>query len=368
MYLLADIVCGRLDRHGITYIDDQELLSGRRDDRGIMVAAPIHQAFNVWLTKLLWKGEVPTRYHAFIATAVKDDPVTFHRLATRAFGESLANRMMDLALTNRIADSSELAEPCKRALWREAFRRSPWTAFRDSANDVRYAVQRLIAPAGFEVALLGPDGVGKSSIAAFLSTRPRREAAFKTVLHQQTYQPVLPRLSTIARKLTKRPLPSRADPFDPHGSPALHPLVWLLRYGYYTLDQWLAYTGTRRAMASGHLVIKDRHWMELGVDSRRYRYVGPPIIPCLLSRLVPWPSVVIVLDAPTEVIHARKQELSTGDIETLRSAYQHLLTRVRNGHLVNADRPPGEVAADVLRIVNEHARARTIRQFPHAQA
>lgn len=367
MYLLADIVCGRLDRHGVTYIDDQELLAGRRDDRGIMVAAPIHQAFNVWLTKLLWLREVPCRYHTFIANAVKDDPVTFHRLATRAFGESLANRMMDLALTDRVGESNVLAEPCKRALWREAFRRDPVGTLRDSVNDVRYAVQRLIDPAGFEVALLGPDGVGKSSLATYLSTRPRRETPFKSVMHQQTYRPVLPRLSTMARTLTRRPLPARANPLDPHGAPPLNPVAWLARYGYYTVDQWLALLDLRRQMASGHLVIKDRHWIELGVDPRRYRYAGPRFLPRLLSRMVPQPELVIVLDAPTETIQARKQELTAGDIDALKREYLRLLGKVRHGYLVDADQPLADAAADVLAIVNQHARERTLRRFPHAR-
>lgn len=366
MYLLLDISCGMLDWHGITYLDDTEVLARRRDDGGIVVAAPIHQAFNVWFAKLLWRSEVPERYASMIATAVRSEPETFHRLAARAFGEPLATTLLDLGLTDRVVESRILAGRCRRALSMHAFHRHPVKTLISIVDDRRYGLERLISPAGLEVALLGPDGVGKSSVASGIRNAPSRPAGVKTVDHHKTYRPVLPRLSTLARRVMHRPLPSRRNARDPHGAPSLHPLVWLARYGYYTIDQWLSYVGVRRSLASGHLVIKDRHWLEFSVDPQRYRYAGPMVIPRLLSRLVPQPDVVIVLDAPTDVIHSRKQELSAQDIELLREGYRRLLANVHNGYLVRSDQSPDAVAGEVLAIINGFIQQRTLRRFPRA--
>jgi thymidylate kinase len=60
------------------------------------------------------------------------------------------------------------------------------------------------------------------------------------------------------------------------------------------------------------------------VDPRRFRYGGPNWLPRLLSRLVPSPDLVLLLDADENVILSRKRELSADETKRQREIYQRL--------------------------------------------
>ncbi len=57
-------------------------------------------------------------------------------------------------------------------------------------------------------------------------------------------------------------------------------------------------------------MLNDRHFLDILVDQRRYRYGGPLWLLRLIRRLIPKPDLVNLLDAPPKVLQARKQELS----------------------------------------------------------
>jgi hypothetical protein len=68
----------------------------------------------------------------------------------------------------------------------------------------------------------------------------------------------------------------------------------------------------------------DRYFHDVLVDPRRYRYGGPKWFAALLSRLLPEPDLVIVLDANEDLIFSRKTELTRAEIQRQRQAYAEL--------------------------------------------
>ena len=60
------------------------------------------------------------------------------------------------------------------------------------------------------------------------------------------------------------------------------------------------------------------------VDPLRYRYGGPKWFAKLLSRLIPEPDLVILLDANEDLILSRKAELPRAEIQRQRQAYAEL--------------------------------------------
>jgi thymidylate kinase len=208
----------------------------------------------------------------------------------------------------------------------------------------RAAMPRLPAqsPPGLLVAIFGADGSGKS-----------------TVCHAVIEE--LAPLFGAARYLHFRPRlgggKPGADPvLEPHRDPNRGSLASVAKVAYYTADFVIGHAlRIRPEISRGGLVVFDRYFHDLFVDPRRYRYGGPGLALRAAARLVPRPDLVILLDAPVEILLARKQELEAAELDRLRRAYVALVQALPDGHIVDAAGPLEEVTARVARLVTQRA-------------
>jgi hypothetical protein len=123
--------------------------------------------------------------------------------------------------------------------------------------------------------------------------------------------------------------------------------------------QILAWSYVRR----GVIVIYDRHFhtdyrahdfavtYERTLDRRLHGF--------LLSRVYPKPDLVIYLDAPPEVLFARKGEGTLESLERRRSEYLDLAAQTPRFVVVDAARPLTEVTDDVLSAIQAFALSRS---------
>ena len=111
-------------------------------------------------------------------------------------------------------------------------------------------------------------------------------------------------------------------------------------------------------MVSSTLVIFDRYYHDLIADPCRYRYGAPLSWARLLGRAVPQPDLVFILDAPPEIIQARKQEVPFAESARQRAAYLALVPYLRAAHVIDAAQPLSQVVADVRGIVLMRLEAR----------
>jgi thymidylate kinase len=229
---------------------------------------------------------------------------------------------------------------------------------------VQQALAQRLAPVGLHVALLGPDGAGKTTTAALIAQAPVRRIPFSAVRSRLGYRQTLPPLLKVKSAILRRRIAPTSTSLDPHGAPAHHPLVWVLKFAYYAADQWLEQVWMRREMAHGCLVLKDRHLLELPIDPMRYRYSGPPILARAMARLVPQPTLIIVLDAPTDVLRGRKQEVSEAETARQLRAYRALARRAPHACLVNSAQPLDDVVRDVEHAITGFTTQRMRRRGP----
>jgi hypothetical protein len=95
----------------------------------------------------------------------------------------------------------------------------------------------------------------------------------------------------------------------------------------------------------------DRHFVDILVDAKRYRYGGPGWTLRLLWQLIPKPDLVVLLDAPPEVLQARKQEVPLDVTARQRQAYLSLVRTLPNGRIVDANQAQARVADRVAEVV-----------------
>ena len=115
--------------------------------------------------------------------------------------------------------------------------------------------------------------------------------------------------------------------------------------------------GVASALARrGHLVILDRH-PYLDYHQRRFRpdggwmRMGDRVHAMLLRHVYPKPEVLVLLDAPAEVLHARKPEGTLEAVRARRQEYLDVADRLRgNVHMsvIDVSAPEDEVAAELL--------------------
>jgi hypothetical protein len=194
--------------------------------------------------------------------------------------------------------------------------------FRAAANDVARAARKpllLRRRRGVSVALLGPNGVGKSTVAAGV----QRGFPFGSIV--------------VYMGLWKAA----------GGAPACRVAEVLTR----PLRLWGRYAVAVYHQARGRLVLYDRYVYEAQLPPK------PPLLALkrfyfwVLGHAIPSPDAAVVLDVAGRVAYGRKQENPPEELESERRVYALLAATEPSVVLVDAAQEPAAVRADVTAIV-----------------
>lgn len=208
-------------------------------------------------------------------------------------------------------------------------------------------VRRPLKPAGMVVAILGVDGVGKSTlINAILPAL--NDAMHNPVVVQHLRPTVLPPLS---RLKGKKDVPA-SSVLEPHGSTPSGKLGSLLRLAYLTLDYLIGYwLWTRPKIARHTVVVFDRYAYDMALDPRRFRIGLSGRVAGWFAALAPKPDLIICLHGSPEVIAARKQELSLEETQRQLDALRKFASREPRAVLISTDTTIGETRDKALQAV-----------------
>jgi thymidylate kinase len=231
----------------------------------------------------------------------------------------------------------------------------------------------------FSVALIGPDGAGKTTISRMLveSSKLPLKCIYMGI-NIEASNHALPSSRLIAYLRTrahgKRETAAAAcESSRPrNGAPRLMAAkLWaasrlanrLMEESYRQLLSW-AY------QARGNIVLYDRHFLfDFSLDG-----VGPDwqsfdtrLHRWFLHHVYPRPDLVIYLDAPAEVLFARKGEKSVEELARRRQGFLQLKDRQASFRVVNATQPIRKVYADVLRCILKFLRTRLSETAPEPQ-
>jgi thymidylate kinase len=326
-------VCSHYVKDLCFLLPDTFLLSGCLPLRGFHIPAPSVEFIYV-LAKIFGKNKDPGPYVDELRSLYEKDPAGAEHAFKRLFGTT--GKSASLWLATPVAEWGAL-----NRIMRRRHRYGPLLLAREAARWFR----RGFRPAGLEVAFLGPDGTGKSTLLSALGELLEPCFRKQQIFH---FRPML---------LEK---PSRKAVTDPHGSPARSLLAGLLKVCYYYSDHLFGHClRVVPLKIRSTLVLFDRNFNDLLVDQRRYRLRGCLSFAAWLGRLLPSPDMTFILSGTPATIHHRKPELDCGEIERQFSELGRLAKRIPRCSVVSVDSPAPQVAGEVAAAIICHLAARS---------
>src|SRR6266568_7375874 len=322
-------------RHfGLLWLRSDEVLAARRwCPRGFWIPAAPHE-FAYYLIKRLNKRYFTEQHGQKLHRLYAEDSSGCDKMIARFWKEPKQSALSRMAASNGWAELLSNTESFRS----ELVQNSADSRFAKVALSFRHAahfLRRMARPTGGWVAFIGPDGAGKSAVIDAI----RQQFTF-------AYREV--RCFHLRPKALRKGTASESVVTDPHGRPPRGLLVSITKIFFLLADYWLGYLlKMATAMRRSQLLIFDRYIYDLLVDNKRIRYGGPAWLLRLAARIVPRPDLVILLDAPAEIIWSRKQEVSFDEVVRQRAEYLNVAQGLRSAVVMNANRPLADVIHDV---------------------
>lgn len=332
-------------RNGLTYFSAEELNRARKQWKGFWVTSPETELAYLLVKKTL-KGETPGHQKKRLEYLV--DKLGVQRsttISTELFGKESGQRVISWISNSNWSVLESNVPGLKRSLMFEAVKKDPLNPLTYWLGEAKRIVRRWLYPTGLFIAVLGPDGVGKStlieSIEAQLSGAFRRSANFHL------------RPGLIGRNDQGAPVT------DPHGKPPRSFLASILKIAYYFCDYALGFVlKLYPKIVRSTLVIFDRYYDDLLVDPARYRYGGPSWLVKFTRRFIPRPDLFLILDASEDELLKRKQEVGKDELTRQRKAYRDLAAGLPNAFVLDAGQSPEKLADDASEIVLDYLHGR----------
>jgi thymidylate kinase len=248
-----------------------------------------HEALISWFSSLLWGGFFKERYAAEIRQAVDLDGSALRQTLMEVAGKKLGLRLWQAAVDGHAEMSAEWTRSLRRAVWWRACLRSPVRTIQRSVAFVIGEFRLRFRPSVPWLAIVGPDGSGKSSL---VNELVRRFAACPygsvTALHWRS-------------RITARA--QRDEPVtDSRERPRRGAIgsSWRLLF---LAANWLGHYWARwaRLRAKGFILAFDHTYVDVVVDDTRDASRPGPRLGRALWWLLPKPDLVFVLDSESNI-------------------------------------------------------------------
>ncbi len=327
-------------RDGRVYFSAAELLRGRQRLKHLWV--PGYEAeFSYLIVKKISKLDFPRYQRLRLEYLAGKLPDKAEQICRRLLGSRRGAALFSAMRNGDWAPVEGQMPGFKRALRWNALRHDPLNALRYWIPELRRKWKRWKHPSGLFVALLGPDGAGKSTVGHQATTILTGGSAMSGGFRRADRFHLRPRTLSSAAE-------SGVPVLDPHGVAPRSYFASIGKLGFYVLDYCFGYlTRLRPKLVRSSLLLADRYYDDLLIDRRRYRYGGPTRLLAWCRRLVPDSDVLIVLDAAESQLLERKQEISGPELSRQRRAYRALVGDRPNAFLIDGSRSKEMVARDL---------------------
>lgn len=300
-------------------------LARRQQTAGLYLLAPDDGFWTLLLRCLLDKRDFrqhhAVRLQELVGAARTDSPLA-HRVASACPTGWNPERLVECVTRGEWSELVRFA-PGLTVGWQHSDPIVTW--LRPLTNHILWVPQRvlnLLQHHGVSVALLGPDGAGKSTLSAKI---------------QQSFQ--VPVYCIYMGLWQREPVPLR--PRLHMCLPGMHTVTRLFRI-------WSRYLIAQYHQTLGRVVIFDRYIYDAQPPKLQTVGLRLWVYLWLLAHACPAPDLVFVLDAPGHVLFARKGEHTPDILETQRQKLLGLRHHMPQVQIVDDTRTEATVHADLV--------------------
>ena len=343
IYIQPD-VCSDYYRKGRKLLSAKEMLANTVESpqKGFSILSP-EKEFIYYLLKKIDKRNLSKEQFEHIRNSFLSNPKKSLEEAARIWNEDDLSVIKDAFENNRYEFLNDRLKQLQKGI-HSVKRIGLWGKIKNYALKVK----RVLNPTGYVIAIMGPDGCGKTTVINQL--KKDIEPAFRKI--QQFH--LFPIPQTGNEKVVENPQGKKKRNFVLSVLKLIY-FVWIYVRGHckYVLPAKIRST----------LTIYDRYYDDIIVDPLRYRNGTPAWVVKLFGLLIPEPELWIILDCPTEVIQARKAEVAPEETERQRQAYLTLAKTKKNCIVLNTNRNVNEISIDACKFICNSLNKRSIRRY-----
>ena len=332
--------------YGLLWLHADEVLANRRwHPNGFWIPSPSHE-FIYYLIKRMNKRDFTSEQGLRLHRLYTEDPQRADQMLARYWSGHHKETLRSMAASGDWDALLPNLASFRDELMRHSIE-SPIEKLGSLRRRVHHFMDRVLRPTGGWIAFMGPDGCGKSSVIEAITAE--FAPAFREVDRFHMHP-----------KFLRRSTGGKALVTDPHGLPPRSLLTSIAKVFYYVADYLLGYwLRIRPAIIRTKLVVFDRYFYDLLVDHKRVRYGGPAWMLTLAGKLVPRPELVILLNAPAEVLWSRKQEVPFEEVVRQQKNYCELAERLQSTVIIDASQPLPDVILQTAEAIIAHFAQRT---------
>lgn len=299
---------------GFPLVDTQVIFHHNQYYNGFRIPANGNESFIMILYYSLYAKKIWIKYHDNIIKKFKIDRSNFEKLGQVVVGNSITDSIVQKLDSGEVNDIIKLRTQIIKNLFFKHFK---------ITNLVKHIYSEIKSKfkQGKLVVFLGPDGVGKSTIVENVHDLLYKYGIVEKEIGHFLPDKILPphKLFFAPKKLKKQ------DYTKPYEAENASFASSIMRLAYYSAAFfWGYYTSIVFRMFSGKSIIYDRYFHDLFIDPSRYRIVFKNQQVRWISKLLPNPSLVLVILADADTILNRKKELSQTKLNDLLNEYKAL--------------------------------------------
>lgn len=138
---------------------------------------------------------------------------------------------------------------------------------------------------------------------------------------------------------------------NPHGGQSRSYYMSSIKILYLYVIWTIAWYFNLKNKSRTGMVIFDRYYIDLLVDTKRYRYGGSIKFANTIFTYLPKPQSVFYLDARPEVLIERKHETSTDCLINLQKKYRALCVSESHIHRIDAEKATDQIIKDITGLI-----------------
>lgn len=268
------------------------------------------EAATIFLKEVFSGSFIKERYRIKIPDFISIDKESFIRTVEPYFGEKTAKEMADICLKKEWKKIRQ-----KRILWfsRLMLRNFFYNPLKQIIDLFRFILGYLrwqLCQKGISVAIIGPDGVGKTTVSQELK-KDLNDLFFRRIYQYHGHFGFFPEWGKVYRWLLGGRKKGKEE--SPRKEKKISFLRAFLSLFYYGLEHFLAWPWIIYLKSRSSVVIFDRFFYDFVTLNTGSKIVFDLF--WIISRLIHRPDLVFILQAKPETIFSRKKELSLEEIK-----------------------------------------------------